>query len=403
MNKKHFFAFVLAPFTSHNVARKDAKLLNLIYQDVYKHIIKPTVSKELSDCTCYRNDDPENKQDQVYQSICNNIADCDLVIADLVENNPNVLYELGIAHTIGKPSIVLWPKQQKSTPSDITGTKRGDTYSFQCEQVILAYDCNKYNNKKNKTINKKCPECCSECQQCKYGFALRQYVKSYRGALQNGLCRFKKGMLTSVVESSEIANARIKRYYESPGDLYEDLICRLNSKVKANVKGLKIRHMGIHSHSTAPSKFIGKLINAQISCLSKIGGADVQDLISLDCEDQYNYVQTIVKKMLQNKRCDAKHDIKVVPFSAVKNQLCSFIIGNADAFLASSATEYTGAWQGFHFQGKNVVEFFGAHFTQLWNSDISIDLVPRDKQGKRKILEWKDIRKQWHEKGYTYE
>jgi nucleoside 2-deoxyribosyltransferase len=35
------------------------------------------------------------------------IATADLVIADLSGQNPNVFYEVGIAHTLGKPVLLL--------------------------------------------------------------------------------------------------------------------------------------------------------------------------------------------------------------------------------------------------------------------------------------------------------
>jgi hypothetical protein len=41
-----------------------------------------------------------------------------LVIADCTEKNPNVFYELGIAHTVGK-KVVLITRSEKDIPSDI--------------------------------------------------------------------------------------------------------------------------------------------------------------------------------------------------------------------------------------------------------------------------------------------
>jgi hypothetical protein len=41
-----------------------------------------------------------------------------LIIADCTEKNPNVFYEIGMAHTVGKP-VVLITRSQKDIPSDV--------------------------------------------------------------------------------------------------------------------------------------------------------------------------------------------------------------------------------------------------------------------------------------------
>lgn len=52
--------------------------------------------------------------DKVWQGICGSR----LVIADCTEQNPNVFYEIGIAHTVGKP-IVFITRCKSDIPSDI--------------------------------------------------------------------------------------------------------------------------------------------------------------------------------------------------------------------------------------------------------------------------------------------
>lgn len=51
--------------------------------------------------------------------IVTDLLDCDLVIANLTNNNPNVLYELAIRHFIGKPVILLAHSKTK-LPFDVS-------------------------------------------------------------------------------------------------------------------------------------------------------------------------------------------------------------------------------------------------------------------------------------------
>ena len=45
-----------------------------------------------------------------------------LVIADCTGKNPNLFYEIGMAHTIGKPVILITQKQQ-DVPFDLQATR----------------------------------------------------------------------------------------------------------------------------------------------------------------------------------------------------------------------------------------------------------------------------------------
>jgi hypothetical protein len=50
------------------------------------------------------------------------IRDADLIIADVSRQNPNVLYEVGFAHALRKPTILLVSiKSGSGLPSDLTG------------------------------------------------------------------------------------------------------------------------------------------------------------------------------------------------------------------------------------------------------------------------------------------
>ena len=44
-----------------------------------------------------------------------------MVIADITPNNPNVFYEVGFAHGIEKPTILLSDRSREKLPFDISG------------------------------------------------------------------------------------------------------------------------------------------------------------------------------------------------------------------------------------------------------------------------------------------
>lgn len=52
--------------------------------------------------------------EKVWEGICA----AELIIADCTEKNPNVFYEIGMAHTVGK-KVVLITRSDKDIPSDI--------------------------------------------------------------------------------------------------------------------------------------------------------------------------------------------------------------------------------------------------------------------------------------------
>jgi len=71
---------------------------------VYADHIKPTVAALGWDIK--RGDDPFSNHDIMHE-IWSLIFNAALVIADCSARNPNVFYELGIAHTLGKPAIMI--------------------------------------------------------------------------------------------------------------------------------------------------------------------------------------------------------------------------------------------------------------------------------------------------------
>lgn len=52
------------------------------------------------------------------EKVWNGICAAELILADCTEQNPNVFYEIGMAHTVGK-KVVLITRSEKDIPSDI--------------------------------------------------------------------------------------------------------------------------------------------------------------------------------------------------------------------------------------------------------------------------------------------
>ena len=57
----------------------------------------------------------------IIEDIVRSIRECSVVIADITPNNANVYYELGFAHGIGKPAILLSDRSRDKLPFDISG------------------------------------------------------------------------------------------------------------------------------------------------------------------------------------------------------------------------------------------------------------------------------------------
>ena len=83
--------FVLMPFTEE---------LKPIFDD---HIRKTATQMNL---TIQRADDMLGSRD-IMQDIWESICNCRLVIADCTGRNPNVFYEIGIAHCVGTPVLLI--------------------------------------------------------------------------------------------------------------------------------------------------------------------------------------------------------------------------------------------------------------------------------------------------------
>lgn len=75
-----------------------------------KHVVGPAA--ERAGFTMYRADHIEEPGD-VLSQVVGGIFSCGVVVADLTDHNPNVFYELGYAHALQRPTILLLQRGQK--------------------------------------------------------------------------------------------------------------------------------------------------------------------------------------------------------------------------------------------------------------------------------------------------
>lgn len=97
------FCFVIMPFKPE---------LNYFYLYVKKHI------EEAHNIECFRGDN-DILTIPLLDKIKNYIETSDVVLADCTDRNPNVFYELGIAHTLNKKVILISMDDIKEAPTDI--------------------------------------------------------------------------------------------------------------------------------------------------------------------------------------------------------------------------------------------------------------------------------------------
>jgi CheY-like chemotaxis protein len=102
--------FVIMPFSKTKVYKA------YDWDEIFENVIKPAVEESGFNYQCER----ANIQfGNIFEEILDKLNSSELVIADITDKNPNVLYELGIRHTRGGPTIVIAQKV-KDIPFDLT-------------------------------------------------------------------------------------------------------------------------------------------------------------------------------------------------------------------------------------------------------------------------------------------
>lgn len=105
-------AFVLMPFADE-------------LTEIYTTFIKPTVESSQFSLVCRRADDIKSNR-AIVQDIWKSICEARIIIADITGLNPNVMYELGIAHTLGKETILIYQQSEDEIkfPFDLAHIRR---------------------------------------------------------------------------------------------------------------------------------------------------------------------------------------------------------------------------------------------------------------------------------------
>lgn len=85
-------------------------------QVVYEDFVRPVIEEQCA-LACERGDDVFGSN-VVMDDIRSSIATADIVVADLTGKNANVFYEVGIAHTVGKP-VLLMAQSIDDVPFDL--------------------------------------------------------------------------------------------------------------------------------------------------------------------------------------------------------------------------------------------------------------------------------------------
>lgn len=97
--------------------------------------LKAKIEEEFPQMVCERAD-YQAMTGQLTDKVRRSIRSADVVIADCTGANPNVLYELGIAHAHEKPTLLLTADTPESAPTDIRGYEFIQ-YSFDDENSLM--------------------------------------------------------------------------------------------------------------------------------------------------------------------------------------------------------------------------------------------------------------------------
>jgi hypothetical protein len=85
------------------------------FEDIYKLGIKPACQE--AGAYCERVDE-QIFQESILQRIYNQIAKADIIVSDMTGRNPNVFYETGYAHALGK-RVILLTQDAEDIPFDL--------------------------------------------------------------------------------------------------------------------------------------------------------------------------------------------------------------------------------------------------------------------------------------------
>jgi hypothetical protein len=89
------------------------------FEELYADVIVPTV-KHFSGLRPYRSDEVFGPG-SIIRDVERGIERAQIVIAEITPANENVFYEVGYAHALGKPTILLVNESKPKLPFDLSG------------------------------------------------------------------------------------------------------------------------------------------------------------------------------------------------------------------------------------------------------------------------------------------
>jgi len=106
---KEKICYVIMPFSPTKSTKN--------WDKVYEKVFRPAIEKSSFNYVCRKS---EIKNVSFSEEIIKNLKNSDLVLADLTDFNANVMWELGIRHTLSTKTIMICQKEQiDNLPSDI--------------------------------------------------------------------------------------------------------------------------------------------------------------------------------------------------------------------------------------------------------------------------------------------
>ena len=111
-------------FSNYKIEYRQAEVFVIsqfggMYDQLYDNVIIPICEKK--GIKPIRADEI-SASSMILEDIIRSLQNANIIIADITPNNPNVFYELGYAHAIRKPVILLCEKAERSNlPFDISG------------------------------------------------------------------------------------------------------------------------------------------------------------------------------------------------------------------------------------------------------------------------------------------
>lgn len=86
-------------------------------KELLEKVVKPKIEDKFN-LNVLKSGDIQGANQNVMENIWTYINQASMIIADMSDGNPNVFYELGICHTLGKPVILLCDEESKEQDYD---------------------------------------------------------------------------------------------------------------------------------------------------------------------------------------------------------------------------------------------------------------------------------------------